>query len=33
LPGGAQLTVDATIEIEGEDKPACVAQTVSRRFV
>ncbi len=33
LPGGAQLTVDATIETEGEAKPACVAQTVSRRFV
>ncbi len=32
LPGGAQLTVDATIEIEGADKPACVAQTVSRRY-
>ena len=33
LPGGAQLTVDATIEIDGADKPACVAQTVSRRYV
>ena len=33
LPGGAQLTVDATIEIEGAVKPACVAQTVSRRYV
>jgi acyl dehydratase len=33
LPGGAQLTVDATIELEGADKPACVAQTVSRRYV
>ena len=33
LPGGAQLTVDATIEIGGADKPACVAQTVSRRYV
>jgi acyl dehydratase len=33
LPGGAQLTVDATIEIEGADEPACVAQTVSRRYV
>ncbi len=33
LPGGAQLTVDATIEIEGAEKPACVAQTVSRRYV
>ena len=33
LDGGAQLTVDATIEIDGADKPACVAQTVSRRYV
>ena len=33
LHAGAQLTVDATIEIEGADKPACVAQTVSRRYV
>jgi acyl dehydratase len=29
---GAQLTVEATIEIEGVAKPACVAETVSRRF-
>lgn len=33
LEGGAQLTVDATIELEGAAKPACVAQTVSRRYV
>jgi acyl dehydratase len=33
LEGGAQLTVEATIEIEGQPKPACVAETVSRRFV
>ena len=32
LPGGAQLTVQATIELEGAPKPACVAETVSRRF-
>ena len=32
LPGGAQLTVQATIELEGEGKPACVAETVSRRY-
>jgi acyl dehydratase len=30
--GGAQLTVEVTMEIEGADKPACVAQSVSRRF-
>ncbi len=33
LDGGAQLTVQATIELEGADKPACVAETVSRRYV
>ncbi len=33
LDGGAQLTVEATIELEGAPKPACVAETVSRRFV
>jgi acyl dehydratase len=32
LPGGAQLVVLATIELEGSDKPACVAETVSRRY-
>ena len=32
LDGGAQLTVEATIELEGAGKPACVAQTVSRRY-
>jgi len=31
--GGAQLTVRATLELEGMDKPACVAETVSRRYV
>jgi acyl dehydratase len=33
LEGGAQLTVQATIELEGSPKPACVAETVSRRYV
>jgi acyl dehydratase len=28
IPSGKQLTVQHTIEIEGEDKPACVAETV-----
>ena len=32
LEGGAQLTVEATIELEGSPKPACVAETVSRRY-
>ena len=33
LDGGAQLTVEATIELEGSAKPACVAETVSRRYI
>jgi acyl dehydratase len=33
LEGGAQMTVQATIEIEGAAKPACVAETVTRRYV
>ncbi len=32
LAGGAQLTVQATLELEGSAKPACVAETVSRRY-
>jgi len=30
--GGAQLTMDVTMEREGADKPVCVAQSVSRMF-
>ena len=32
LAGGAQLTIAVTIELEGSDKPACVAETVTRRY-
>jgi acyl dehydratase len=32
IEGGAQLTVEATVELEGSSKPACVAETLSRRF-
>jgi acyl dehydratase len=28
IPAGKQLTVGHVVEIEGEDKPACVAETV-----
>jgi acyl dehydratase len=28
IPAGKQLTLGYTIEIEGQDKPACVAETV-----
>lgn len=30
--GGAQLTMDVTMEREGADKPVCVAQSVSRMY-
>ena len=32
IEGGAQLTVEAVIELEGSPKPACIAETISRRF-
>ncbi len=28
IPTGKQLTVGHVVEIEGQDKPACVAETV-----
>ncbi|MGQ0848523.1 MAG: MaoC family dehydratase [Actinomycetota bacterium] len=33
VPGGRQVVLDVTFEIEGSDKPACVAQVVSRLYV
>jgi len=33
LEGGAQLTVEVTVELEGSSKPACVAESVTRRYV
>jgi acyl dehydratase len=33
LPGGAQLTVEVTVEREGQDKPVCVAESVTRRML
>ncbi len=32
IDGGAQLMVEATIELEGSSKPACIAETISRRY-
>ena len=32
LDGGAQTTVEVTVEREGSAKPVCVAEAVSRRF-
>ncbi|SEA41747.1 MaoC family dehydratase [Paraburkholderia sartisoli] len=31
-PRGAQLTYEMTVELEGGDKPACVAETIVRLF-
>ena len=33
IPGGIQLTWHALIEIEGQHKPACVAEMIARRYV
>ncbi len=33
LEGGAQLVTEATLELQGSAKPACVAESVSRHFV
>jgi acyl dehydratase len=33
VPGGAQITVAGTIEIEGSAKPACVLESVTRQYV
>jgi acyl dehydratase len=33
IEGGAQLTIELSIEREGSDKPVCVAESVSRHFV
>ncbi len=32
LEGGAQLTVEVTMEREGSAKPVCVAESLSRRY-
>jgi acyl dehydratase len=32
VPGGAQVTMTQTIEVEGGEKPVCVAQAVARFF-
>jgi acyl dehydratase len=32
LEGGAQLTVEAKVELEGASKPACIAETISLRY-
>ncbi len=32
VPGGWQARWQVTVEIEGKDKPACVAETISRMY-
>ncbi len=32
IPGGAQMTVEATFEVEGGSKPVCVAETLARVY-
>ena len=33
IAGGAQLTVEVTVEREGSDKPVCVAESLTRQYV
>jgi acyl dehydratase len=33
IDGGAQLVMEVTLEREGGDKPVCVAESVSRRYL
>ena len=32
IPGGAQITFENTFEVEGGDKPACVAESLARVY-
>lgn len=32
IAGGAQMTIECTMELEGSAKPACVAESLVRRF-
>ncbi len=32
IEGGAQITMQVTVEIDAQEKPACVAEIISRRF-
>lgn len=32
VPSGVQMVFQATVELEGQDKPACVAESVVRRY-
>ena len=32
VPGGAQITLECTFELDGGDKPVCVAETLARVY-
>ncbi|AMO22742.1 3-hydroxyacyl-thioester dehydratase HtdZ [Ramlibacter solisilvae] len=32
IDNGAQLTIEVSMEMEGSDKPVCVAESITRRF-
>jgi acyl dehydratase len=32
VPGGLQIVREVTVDVEGGEKPACVAETVSRLY-
>jgi acyl dehydratase len=32
IPGGAQMTLELTFEVDGGEKPVCVAQSVGRVY-
>jgi hypothetical protein len=32
MPGAIQLTFQVVVEIEGQERPACVAESVVRRY-
>ncbi|MDB5840960.1 MAG: MaoC family dehydratase [Herminiimonas sp.] len=33
IPGGAQVIFQVTVEREGGDKPVCVAESITRRYI
>jgi acyl dehydratase len=33
VAGGTQVVLESTVEVEGQDKPGCVAETVTRYYV
>ncbi len=33
IEGGAQMTIEVRVELEGSSKPVCIAESVTRQFV